>query len=68
VRSHETWRADPHQFEGRMTANGAKIRIAEEKSPVEVRRKSAKMLDFQQIGVSWGLSGTCIGHVGGQTG
>ncbi len=43
-----------------MTGNRAKICIAEEKSPVEVRRKSAKMLDFQRIGVSGGLSGTCL--------
>ena len=50
-----------------MTGNGAKIRIAEEKSPVEVCRKSAKMLDHQRIGMlakggmpngfaSWGCS------------
>ena len=48
-----------------MTVNGAKIRIAEEKPLVGVRRKSAKMLDFQRIGVSWGPSGRCIGRVDG---
>jgi len=30
-----------------MTANGAKILADDEKSLVEVRRESAKMLDFQ---------------------
>ena len=33
---------------------------------VEVRRKSAKILDSQGISVSWGLSGTCISWVDGQ--
>ena len=49
-----------------MTGNGVKIRIAEEKAPVEVCRKTAKMLDHQRIGVPWGLSGRCIDSVDGQ--
>jgi len=49
-----------------MTGNGAKIWRGDRKSPVEVRRKSAKMLDSKRIGVSWGLSGRCIGQVDGQ--
>ena len=50
-----------------MTVGGAKIRIAEAKSLARVRRKSAKMLNFQGICVSSGLSGRCIGRVDGQT-
>jgi len=42
-----------------MTGNGAKIWTGDEKLLVEVCRKSAKMLHFQRICVSWGLSGTC---------
>jgi hypothetical protein len=38
-----------------MTGNGAKIRIAEEKSSVAVRRQSARMPDLQRIGVYFGL-------------
>jgi len=53
--------------EGRMTGNGAKIWTGNEKSLVEVRRKNAKMLDFQRIGVSWGLPDRRIGRVDGQT-
>ncbi len=38
------------------------------RSLVEVlHRKSAKMLNFRRIGVSWGLSGMCVGRVDGQT-
>lgn len=42
-----------------MATNGAKIRIAAEKSPIEARRKGGEELDFRQIGVSWDLSGMC---------
>ena len=49
-----------------MTDNRAKNRIAEEKSPVEVRQESGETLDFQRFSVSWGLSGGCIGQVDGQ--
>ena len=35
-----------------MTGNIAKTRTTEEKSPVEMRRKDAKMLDFRPISVS----------------
>ena len=49
-----------------MTNNRAKTCIAEEKSPVEVRRKSAKISDFQQIGVSSDLSVRRMGGVDGQ--
>ena len=38
-----------------MTFNGARIQIAEEKSLVEVRRKSARILDFRWISVSWAV-------------
>lgn len=51
-----------------MTGHGAKILTGEEKTLVEVRRKSAKMLDSQRISVSLGLSGRCIGRVDGQKG
>ena len=51
-----------------MTDSTAKIRKTEEESSVEVRRKSAKMLDFQRIGVSWGLLVKLIGHADGQKG
>jgi hypothetical protein len=46
--------------------NGVKIRIAEEKSLVGVRRKSVRMLDFQPNGVSWGHSGRRMGRIYGQ--
>lgn len=49
-----------------MTDNGAKIRIAEEKSLAAVRQESGRMLDSQRIGVSLDLSGRCIGRVAGQ--
>jgi len=38
-----------------MILNGATIRITDEKSPVEVRRKSAKMPDFLRTSPPWGL-------------
>ncbi len=38
-----------------MTGNGAKIRIAQEKSLVEVHRKSAKMLDLRAFFVIWAI-------------
>jgi hypothetical protein len=47
-----------------MTGNRSKIWTGNEKSLVEVRRKSAKMLDFQRIRVSWGLSGRFTGRDG----
>jgi len=51
-----------------MTANGVKILVDDdEKSLVEVRRKSARILDFRRISVSWSLSGTRIGCFDGQT-
>lgn len=50
-----------------MTGNIAKICVTQEKSPVEVRRKNAKMLDFRRISVFGGLSGRRIGHVADQT-
>jgi len=49
-----------------MTAHGAKILADDEKSLVEVRRKSAKILDFRRISVSWSLSGMYIGRFDGQ--
>ena len=49
-----------------MTARWGKIVSSDETSGVRVRRKSAKMLDFQRIGVSWSLSGKRIGWVNGQ--
>ncbi len=54
------------EFHGTKVTNGAKIRFAEEKPVAEVRRNSAKMLDFHRIGVSWGLSGRCMDRVDGQ--
>jgi len=50
----------------RMTGNGAKIWTDDEKSVVEVRRKSAEMSDLPRISVCRGLSGRCIGRVDGQ--
>jgi len=50
-----------------MTGIRAKICIIEDKSPVEVRRKTAEMLDFRRFRVLEGLSGRRIGHVGDQT-
>ena len=38
-----------------MTGNGAKTWTSDEKSQVEVCLRSAKMFDFQQIGVFFGL-------------
>ncbi len=49
-----------------MTGNGAKTWTGDKKSLVEVRRKNTRMLNFQRIGVSWGLSGRCIGGVDGE--
>jgi len=49
-----------------MTGNGAIIWTDDEKSVVEVRRKSAEMPDFPRISVCRGLSGRCIGRVDGQ--
>jgi len=46
-----------------MTGNAAKTRTIEGKWAVEVRRKTAKMLDFRRISVSWGLFARRIGHV-----
>jgi hypothetical protein len=43
-----------------MTGNGVKILTGNKKLLVEVHRKSAKMLDFQRIGVSCGFFGTCL--------
>jgi hypothetical protein len=49
-----------------MTGKGAKIWTDDDKSVVEVRRKSAEMPDSSRIGVRRGLSGRCIGRVDGQ--
>ena len=38
-----------------MTANGAKILADDEKSLLEVRRKSAKMLDLRAFFVIWAI-------------
>ena len=50
-----------------MTGSEGQIRAGDKKSLVGVRRKSAEMLDFQRISVSWWSSGKCIGPVDGQT-
>jgi hypothetical protein len=47
-----------------MTGNGAKIWTGDEKSPVEVRRKNAKMLGLRRIGLFGGLSARLMGHIG----
>jgi len=47
-----------------MTGVRAKICIIEDRSPVEVRRKTTELLDFRPINVSSGLSGRRIGRVG----
>jgi len=39
------------------------IQIAEEKSLVEVHRRSANTVDCERIGVSWGSSGRRIGRL-----
>jgi hypothetical protein len=44
-----------------MTGNIAKTRTTEAKSPVAVRRKTAEMLNFRRISVSWSLS---VRHIG----
>ena len=49
-----------------MTVSGAKVCIADEKSPVKVRRKNAPVLDLRRISVLGGLSGRLIGHTGDQ--
>jgi len=46
-----------------MTGNSAKIHTSGKKSPVEVRRKTAEIIDFRRIGVFVGLHGKRIGHV-----
>jgi len=49
-----------------MTSNGAIIWTGNKKSVVEVRRKNAYRLDFRRIGVSCGLSDTCLGRFDGK--
>ena len=49
-----------------MTGNRAKIWTGDEKPAVEVCRESAKLLDLQRFGVSWGLSSRRIGRVDGR--
>lgn len=50
-----------------MTGKRVKICIAEDKSPVEVHRRTVEMLNLQRIRAFRGLSARCIGHVGDQT-
>ena len=50
-----------------MTGNIAKIYATQEKSPVEVCRKDAKMLDFRRISVFGGFPGRRLGPVCDQT-
>jgi hypothetical protein len=49
-----------------MTGNGVKTWTGDEKSLVAVRRKSAGIVHFQRIGVSWGPWGAYTGRVDGQ--
>ena len=49
-----------------MTGNGAKIWTGNQKSPVKVRRRNAKILDFRRISECCGLSGICVGRDEGQ--
>jgi hypothetical protein len=49
-----------------MTACAGKIRSSDVKSAVRVRRESVEMLDFQRIGVFWGLFDRNVGRVEGQ--
>lgn len=49
-----------------MAGNGVKTWTGDEKSLVAVRRKSARVVHFQQIGVPGGLWGGFIGRVDGQ--
>jgi hypothetical protein len=46
-----------------MSGKRAKICITEGESPVEVRRKTAEILDFPRISVFVASSGRRIGHV-----
>ena len=56
-------RSQPETREYRMSGNVAKIRTIEGKSAVEVRRKTAEILDFRRVSVFGSLSGSRIGHV-----
>ena len=49
-----------------MSGNVAKIHTIEGKSAVEVRGKTAEILDFRRVSVFGSLSGSRIGHVGDQ--
>jgi hypothetical protein len=49
-----------------MTGKTAKIYIAEDKSPVEVGRRTAEMLNFRRISVFEGLSQRHAGYFGDQ--
>jgi len=49
-----------------MIGNRAKICTGSEELPVEVRRKSVKILAFRRIGVRWGLPGRCMDRFDGQ--
>ena len=49
-----------------MTGKRVRKCIADDKSAVDVRRKTLRMLEYRQICVSSGLSGRCIGPVGDQ--
>ncbi len=46
-----------------MTYKRAKTCVTEDKSPVEVRRKTAEMMDFRRISVFEGISQRHTGHV-----
>jgi len=46
-----------------MTEKRVKIRTTEEKSPVEVRQKTAEILDFQRINVFVVSSARGIGRI-----
>ena len=64
--SRRTVDSQPRTREGRMIGNRVKTWTGDEKSLVTVRRKDARMVHFQPIGVSGGLSGESIGRVDGQ--
>ena len=63
---YSTAESQPKTREGRVTGSAGKVRAGDEKSTVEVRRKTAKMLDYQRIGVFWGRSDRNVYRVGDQ--
>jgi hypothetical protein len=58
--AHRTADGQPRTREGRMTGNRVKTWTGDEKSLVTVRRKGARMVHFQTIGVSGGLWGSLL--------